>query len=369
MIRHSRNGLLRILFTYFFGMLSIVQGEIHTRVSIFPASIKALPSSIISFDVRVDSIENLFAASTKIAFDRTILQFVSIQQGAFLSGNNVNGLFLGLIVQPLPPASPNTLTIDQAIFGSTPVSGSGILFTIVFKTLRKGLSHVTLTAVDFRERSNKPIPARMNSGTIIVNTPPAAVQLLYPSAGTVIDTSMNVKLVWSQSADDDNGDHVSYRIHIKSASSHFLLENLLDTTFAMTKELLQPNTIYTWSVDATDGMDTVPSIQQFHFKTPLIRYPAENPVLFSVEQNYPNPFHQSTLIRFSVPFATHVNITVFDIAGREINRLLEDDLDAGYYLTAWDAKNSRGTQVSSGVYLYKVSSGRMKEVRKMIFLK
>jgi hypothetical protein len=338
-------------------------------VSIFPSSIKALPSSIISVDVRVDSIESLFAASTKIEFDSTILQFGSIKQGAFLSGNKVNGSFLGIIVQPLPPSSPNTLTIDQAIFGSSAVTGSGILFTIVFHTLRKGLSPVTLTAADFRERSNKPIPVRMISGNIAVNTPPTAVQLLNPSIGSVIDTSMNVMLVWSKSADDDIGDRVGYRLHVKSASSQYILENLLDTTIAMTKDLLQPNTIYTWSVDATDGMDTVPSIQQFNFKTPLIRYPADNPDFFRVEQNYPNPFHQSTVIRFSVPFATHVNITVFDITGREVIRLLDEDLDGGYYLTAWNAKNIRGISVGSGVYLYKVSAGVKSEVRKMIFLK
>ncbi len=70
------------------------------------------------------------------------------------------------------------------------------------------------------------------------------------------------------------------------------------------------------------------------------------PVSNSLYQNYPNPFNPSTQIWFGLSKPAHVRLVVYDMLGREISRLADEDMDAGYHSVSWDAGN-----VSSGVYI------------------
>jgi hypothetical protein len=348
---------------------SYALGQTKTMVRVSPSSRIVQPSSVVSFDVNVDNVENLFAASTKLAFDSNILRYNSVTGGSFLAKDNTNFVFLGVVSHPPPPLAPNTITIDQAIFGGAAVSGSGILFTILFKALRKGSSPIMLDSIKFRNGLNKIILTKAVSGKVTVNNVPEAARLLTPAHGSIIDATLCVMLVWSKSIDSDIDDDIRYNVHVMSALTNLSVCDLSDTTLTLTKDKLKENTMFTWYVDATDGFDTVASKQRFNFKTPLVQYPAESPNIFGVEQNYPNPFHQVTMIRFSVPQATHIDVKVYDLTGREIIQLRSDDVDAGYYMTTWDGKNSKGIPVGSGVYLYKVLAGAYSEVKKMVLLK
>jgi hypothetical protein len=204
------------------------------------------------------------------------------------------------------------------------------------------------------------------------NNAPTAVQLLSPLNGSTTDTTLTVMLMWSRSIDIDTGDVVRYEVHLTSAFSNMCISNLSATTLTLTKDVLKENTEYTWYVDATDCIDTTSSTQTFKFKTPVTgfeQYPVENPDVFKVEQNYPNPFNPSTMIRFSVSIASQVSVTVYDMTGREIIRLMNDNVEAGYYTVTWDGKNSKGVAVGSGIYLYVVTAGWYREVKKMVLLK
>jgi flagellar hook assembly protein FlgD len=75
------------------------------------------------------------------------------------------------------------------------------------------------------------------------------------------------------------------------------------------------------------------------------------------------------MIRFSVSIASQVSVTVYDMTGREIIRLMNDNVEAGYYTVTWDGKNSKGVAVGSGIYLYVVTAGWYREVKKMVLLK
>jgi hypothetical protein len=85
---------------------------------------------------------------------------------------------------------------------------------------------------------------------------------------------------------------------------------------------------------------------------------------FNVAQNYPNPFNPSTRIAFTIPERAYTTIQVFDVLGREVARLLNEELTAGEYEVNWNA-----TGLPSGVYLYRVQSGNYITVRKAILLK
>lgn len=90
---------------------------------------------------------------------------------------------------------------------------------------------------------------------------------------------------------------------------------------------------------------------------------------FTLGQNYPNPFNPTTRIKFAIPVPTHVKLAIHNLLGEEIRILINAATAAGYYEVEWDAKDSRGIMVPTGVYLYSLSTNDYREVRKMILAK
>ena len=86
-------------------------------------------------------------------------------------------------------------------------------------------------------------------------------------------------------------------------------------------------------------------------------------------QNSPNPFNPSTAIKFYTPDASDVSIKVYDVLGREITTLINKQTTAGYHIVYWNGRNSRGENVASGVYLYRLTAGSFSETKKMNLLK
>ena len=88
------------------------------------------------------------------------------------------------------------------------------------------------------------------------------------------------------------------------------------------------------------------------------------PEVFALGQNYPNPFNPSTTIRYDLPQAASVVLTVYNLMGQEVARLVSGDYPAGRYATNWDA-----TGVASGVYIYQLRAGSYIETKKLLLLK
>ena len=91
---------------------------------------------------------------------------------------------------------------------------------------------------------------------------------------------------------------------------------------------------------------------------------ADVPDELSLAQNYPNPFNPTTVIRYDLPSAKDVTLEVFDMLGRRVTVLVDQHMEAGQHETEWDA-----TQVSSGVYIYKLQAGSQTLTRKMTLVK
>lgn len=93
------------------------------------------------------------------------------------------------------------------------------------------------------------------------------------------------------------------------------------------------------------------------------------PESFSLNQNFPNPFNPSTKIRFAIPsggerHAFHVRLIIYDMIGKEIAILVNQQLSTGTYETQWNAEN-----IPSGVYFYKLTAGEFSSTRKMVLMK
>jgi len=81
------------------------------------------------------------------------------------------------------------------------------------------------------------------------------------------------------------------------------------------------------------------------------------PLQYVLHQNYPNPFNPITTLRYDLPENSYVNVTIYDMLGREIRTLVNTTQDAGFKSVLWDATNDFGKPVSAGVYLYKIQAG------------
>ena len=93
------------------------------------------------------------------------------------------------------------------------------------------------------------------------------------------------------------------------------------------------------------------------------------PEEFVLHQNYPNPFNPVTTLRYDLPDNGHVNITIYDMLGRQVKTLINQTQDAGYRSIIWDATNDYGKPVSAGIYLYQIQAGEYISTKKMVLLK
>jgi hypothetical protein len=90
----------------------------------------------------------------------------------------------------------------------------------------------------------------------------------------------------------------------------------------------------------------------------------ETPESFSLGQNYPNPFNPATRISYQIPIPGKVILKVYDLIGRNVATLVNENQKAGKYTLTWNASS-----LSSGVYFYRMQAGKYEQVKKMILIK
>ncbi len=90
----------------------------------------------------------------------------------------------------------------------------------------------------------------------------------------------------------------------------------------------------------------------------------QTPLSYDLSQNYPNPFNPSTTINFVIPKSSFVNLSVYDILGRKVSTLINEEKIAGSYKVEFNAIN-----LPSGIYFYKIKAGSFTQTKKMVLLK
>lgn len=96
------------------------------------------------------------------------------------------------------------------------------------------------------------------------------------------------------------------------------------------------------------------------------------PTEFVLGQNYPNPFNPSTTIRYQIPEDGYVKISVYDVLGKLVNTLVSEQKEAGFYSTIWNGRNDYGSEVSNGIYFYKITvtgKSNFADMKKMLLTK
>lgn len=89
---------------------------------------------------------------------------------------------------------------------------------------------------------------------------------------------------------------------------------------------------------------------------------------FRLGANYPNPFNPETKIEYDLPEVAFVRLTVYDILGREVASLVDEEKPAGRYNVFWNGRNVSRHRVSTGMYFYSLQAGNFRAVRKMLLV-
>mgnify|MGYP000146668977 FL=1 len=93
------------------------------------------------------------------------------------------------------------------------------------------------------------------------------------------------------------------------------------------------------------------------------------PITYSIYNAYPNPFNPFTTLRYDLPEDAMVNITIYDMMGRNVKTMVNSQQNAGFKSIQWDATNDAGAPVSAGLYLYTIESKQFRQTKKMVLLK
>ena len=115
--------------------------------------------------------------------------------------------------------------------------------------------------------------------------------------------------------------------------------------------------VYTYTVRDANGASASLSLQT-------------RPTVFSLADNFPNPFNPTTTIQYALPQAADVKLTVYNVVGQPVRTLVVEHQSAGRYVVEWDATDDSGHSLSSGMYFYHMQvGGEFREVKKMLLLK
>ena len=123
---------------------------------------------------------------------------------------------------------------------------------------------------------------------------------------------------------------------------------------------VRPGAVYRYQLGAID-LDG-----EFFSPEVSVVIPSGKPELY---QNYPNPFNPSTTVSFYLPRTERVVLTIYDVSGRVVRRLLNEPVSYGRTDVDWDGRNDNGARVGSGVYFYRLQAGKHLSTRKLTVLK
>ncbi len=93
------------------------------------------------------------------------------------------------------------------------------------------------------------------------------------------------------------------------------------------------------------------------------------PGVFALGPNYPNPFNARTILPYQLPQRAWVQLTIYNVAGQPVRRLVHQEQRAGSYRIEWDGRDKEGRAVGSGVYLYRLQAGSHQQTRRILLLK
>ncbi|MFC1547198.1 T9SS type A sorting domain-containing protein [Candidatus Neomarinimicrobiota bacterium] len=225
----------------------------------------------------------------------------------------------------------------------------------------------------------------------IENKPPQPFHLLAPTPDSVIvlgeeSSPDTVTFIWASSRDSE-GDSIFYQFTFEGEAAFLFQSPILtsDTLLSLVPswgtvlKALEWDTLYArWNVHAWDSKggytrpSNGPSTVTFIFD--YVGDVEENdrsgiPLTFALHPAYPNPFNPVSTIRYDLPQAAPVTLSIYDLLGREMARLVDRYTEPGYHQTQWDGRDDTGRALPSGIYIARLVTPGYSKAIKMVLLK
>ena len=234
-----------------------------------------------------------------------------------------------------------------------------------------------------------------NNGNVF--TPLLDFALTSPEDSAEVTVNEDLSVTWGTSFDLD-GDDVTFEFVLYSADTTTVLATVPSNDNSTATEVTLPFNVvddllaeqglavgesksFVWNVRVSDGSDTLDVHGPYgNFGddfSPIYRYItlerglvtsneeiAGVPEKFSLNQNYPNPFNPTTNISFDLPQSAKVKLEVFDMLGRKVATIVNEQMTAGTHNVSFDA-----ARYASGMYIYRIQAGTFASTRKMMLIK
>jgi photosystem II stability/assembly factor-like uncharacterized protein len=188
--------------------------------------------------------------------------------------------------------------------------------------------------------------------------------LLSPANGS-FNNSLTPTLTWTAGTNIQD-----YTVQISPLSNFSIVIDsavVINNYYDVPPGKLNPATTYFWRVKAVSQAGTGPYSDPWSFATIITNISQTGttiPEKFELSQNYPNPFNPVTKIQFKVSNSSTVTIKIFDILGKEVQILVNQNLQSGTYEINFNASS-----LASGIYFYKMTAGSFTETKRMTLIK
>lgn len=207
---------------------------------------------------------------------------------------------------------------------------------------------------------------------INVNDPPLPFSLIAPPNDTTliaVGKDPVATFVW-EAASDPDFDTLFYWVQLDTVETFdtgALIQASAGTNTLLTLPLPRVSRTYYWRVRASDGeysaMSTTNRRLLVTFLT-AVREEAEQPAEHALEQNFPNPFNPATYIKYIIPRAGRVRLSVFNLLGQEVALIFEGEQQAGQHEVEF-----KNIELPSGIYFYRIQAPGFVETKKMVVAK
>ncbi|MBA7598743.1 MAG: tandem-95 repeat protein [Calditrichaeota bacterium] len=217
--------------------------------------------------------------------------------------------------------------------------------------------------------------------------PPSAFALLTPDPNATIqvETSQlddSLAFTWKESVDPDDGDQVRYTFVLSDTGTVYFEYDTTVTEVrvsyadiaAVISGLGLTSATFQWNIIAIAGQDTVMASNgpyNLTIDTSTLAVVDQNhlPQFFALHQNYPNPFNPVTTLRYELPAHCQVILIIYDMRGREVVRLVDGYVSAGYNKVVWNSGDASGRPVPSGIYFARLITPEYTHVIKMSLIR
>ena len=212
----------------------------------------------------------------------------------------------------------------------------------------------------------------MDFNVISLPDAPGRFLLISPEDSLSVNTKTPLTFCWTKSFNADPGDTILYRFSMDSNpdfSAPDFVVSLADTVFNLS-DIPDPG-VYFWKVVAydKDGLYTLCDKMFCFIISDQSNVQTNELSEFRLWQNSPNPFNQSTQIIFSLKFPQNTKIVVYDMQGRLVKILADNFFTAGTHKIEWKGRDFSGKDVSSGIYIIKLTTPFLSTDKKCILLR